>query len=355
MNTASHTDLSSVLVSPRVTITEAMAHLDAAGTGALLLCEEDRRLFGILTDGDIRRAILRNDPLSGSCGAIASRDPVSVAPGTLPAHALQVMNQCDVNHLPVIEADRTIVDLLLRRDLMKGELSGPSAVIMAGGFGTRLRPLTDDLPKPMLQVGDRPLLERTIEQLRESGICRVNVTTHYLTDKITSYFGDGHEFGVELNYVSEDRPLGTAGGLRLVKDHDGPLLVINGDIMTGVRFCDLMAYHRELGADATIGVRKYELQVPYGVVDCEGPRVLRIREKPQLSFMVNAGIYVLEPSVYRHVPANERFDMPDLIKCLLEKGRHVVTFPITEYWLDIGQPADYAQAQKDAEMVAGAI
>ena len=353
MNMASHTALASVLVSPQATITEAMAHLDAAGTGALLLCEEDRTLFGILTDGDIRRAILRNDPLSGSCGAIASRDPVSVAPGTLPAEALHLMNQCDVNHLPVIEADRTIVDLLLRRDLTKAD--GPAAVIVAGGFGTRLRPLTEVLPKAMLPVGDRPLLERTIGQLREAGIRRVNVTTHYLTDKITSYFGDGHEFGVELNYVSEDRPLGTAGGLRFVGHQDEPLLVINGDVMTGVRFCDLMAYHRELGADATVGVRKYELQVPYGVVDCEGPRLLRIREKPQMSFMVNAGIYVLEPSAYRHVPFNEHFDMPDLIKCLLKKGRHVVTFPITEYWLDIGQPADYEQAQKDAEMVSGAI
>ena len=355
MTTASDTNLSVVLVSPRATITEAMAHLDAAGTGALLLCEADQRLFGILTDGDIRRAILRNDPLSDPCGKIATRDPVSVAPGILPALALQLMNQCDVNHLPVIDADGTIVDLLLRRDLMVGELTPQSAVIMAGGLGTRLRPLTENLPKPMLPIGDRPLLARTIEQLRESGIRRVNVTTHYLKEKITSYFGDGHEFGVELNYVSEDRPLGTAGGLRLVGVQDGPLLVINGDVMTKVRFSDLMSYHRELGADVTVGVRKHEVELPYGVVDCDGPRLLRIREKPRMSFMVNAGIYVLEPTVYRHVPINEHFDMPDLIRCLLEKGRHVVTFPITEYWLDIGQPRDYEQAQKDAATAAGAI
>src|SRR5258705_4747885 len=152
MNTASHTDLSSVLVSPRVTITEAMAHLDAAGTGALLLCEDDHKLFGILTDGDIRRAILRNDPLSGACGKIATRDPVSVAPGILPAQALQLMNQCDVNHLPVVEADGTIVDLLLRRDLLVAEPECPSAVIMAGGFGSRFSSLNENLPKPMLPI-----------------------------------------------------------------------------------------------------------------------------------------------------------------------------------------------------------
>jgi dTDP-glucose pyrophosphorylase len=351
MNSAPDSHLAAVLISPHATITDAMAQLDAAGTGALLLCEEDRKLFGILTDGDIRRAILRNDLLSGLCGPIATRDPVTVAAGISSAQALKLMNEYDVNHLPVIETDKTIVDLLLRRDLTAGEISS-SAVIMAGGFGTRLRPLTENLPKPMLPVGDRPLLERTIEQLRESGIRRVNVTTHYLKEKITAYFGDGHEFGVELNYVSEDRPLGTAGGLRLVNAHDGPLLVINGDVITNVRFCDLMSYHRELGADVTVGVRKHDLQLPFGVVDCEGPRLLRIREKPKMSFMVNAGIYVLEPSVYRYVPVNEHFDMPDLIKRLLEKGRHVVTFPITEYWLDIGQPADYHQAQKDAADVA---
>jgi dTDP-glucose pyrophosphorylase len=352
MNSQFDDQLQRVLISPLATIADAMIQLDAAGTGALLLCKADHKLCGILTDGDIRRAIMRSESLDGPCQAVANPEPVTIGPETLPEQALQLMNQFDVNHLPVITADATIVNFLLRRDLQKEDRNGGSAVIMAGGFGKRLRPMTEDMPKPMLLVGDRPLLQHTIEQLRQSGIRRVNVTTHYLKDKITSYFGDGHEFGVELNYVAEDRPLGTAGGLRLVEDHDEPLLVINGDIMTSVRFCDLMEYHRELGADVTIGVRKYEVQVPYGVVDCEGPRVLKLREKPQLSFMVNAGIYVLEPCAYRNVPANEQFDMPDLIQCLLKKGRHVVTFPITEYWLDIGQPSDYRQAQKDAERIA---
>jgi dTDP-glucose pyrophosphorylase len=352
MNSQINAQLQSVLISPRASITDAIKQLDAAGTGALLLCDENRKLCGILTDGDIRRAIMRSESLDESCNTVANSDPVSIGPDILPEQALQLMNKLDVNHLPVIKSDLTIVDFLLRRDLQKEDRNDGSAVIMAGGFGKRLRPLTEDLPKPMLPIGDRPLLEHTIKQLRQSGIRRVNVTTHYLRDKITNYFGDGHDFGVELHYVAEDRPLGTAGGLRLVEDHDGPLLVINGDIMTSVRFCDLMTYHRELGADATIGVRKYEVQVPYGVVDCEGPRVLKIREKPQMSFMVNAGIYVLEPCVYRNVPANEHLDMPDLIQCLLKKGRHVVTFPITEYWLDIGQPCDYTQAQKDIERIA---
>lgn len=351
MNTAQNGLLSKVLISPTETITAAIARLDQAGTGALLLSGDDSRLLGILTDGDIRRTILRNEWLEQPCGNIASRNPVTVNPDTPPAIVLQTMNRFDVNHLPVIDAEGVIVDLLLRRDLIRDN-GQVAAVIMAGGLGTRLRPLTENLPKPMLPVGDRPLLERTISQLRDAGIRRVNITTHYLAEKITSYFGDGREFGVELNYVSEERPLGTAGCLRLVRDHEDPLLVINGDILTGVRFPDLVAYHHELGADVTVGVRRFKLEIPHGVVECEGPRLLRMREKPQLSFTINAGIYLLEPSVYRYLPASESFDMPDLIQSLLQKGRHVVTFPITEYWLDIGRPGDYAQAQDDVERVA---
>src|SRR5262249_4064052 len=153
--------------------------------------------------------------------------------------------------------------------------------------------------------------------------------------------GDGRAFDVEITYVEEDRPLGTAGGLKLMEGCKETLLVINGDVLTEVDFRSMLKYHREHGADVTIGVRQYETQVPYGVVDCDGPRVRRIQEKPVLNFLVNAGIYLLEPSVYRYIPSGHRFDMTDLIARLIEKGRHVVSFPIVEFWLDIGQRADY--------------
>ena len=218
---------------------------------------------------------------------------------------------------------------------------------MAGGSGTRLRPLTEDLPKPMLPVGDRPLMEVIIDQLRQSGIGRVNITTHYLPEKITDYFGNGENFGVELNYVSEDRPLGTAGSLGLIDWPRETLLVINGDILTKVNFRAMLDYHQEHRADITVGVRKYDIQVPYGVVECEDQRVCRLREKPNLSFFVNAGIYMLEPSVNEHIPNGQHYDMTDLIERLIHKGRSVVSFPIVEYWLDIGEPSDYERAQKD--------
>jgi NDP-sugar pyrophosphorylase family protein len=199
----------------------------------------------------------------------------------------------------------------------------------------------------MLPVGDRPLLEVTIARLRSAGISRVNVTTHFMPEKIIEHFGDGSAFGVELNYVSETTPLGTAGALALMAAPQEPLLVINGDILTNIDFRSMLAFHREHQADLTVAVRRYEFQVPYGVLECEGPFVQRLSEKPAYSFFVNAGIYLLEPTAHAFVRRDQRFDMTDLIEVLIANQRTVVGFPLVEYWLDIGQHADYEQAQLD--------
>lgn len=339
--------LESTLIDPGASITEAVRRLDLAGTGALLVADAERRLRGLLTDGDVRRALLRSVSFELPCASIATAEPVCVEEGSLAAEALRIMNQREVNHLPVVDAEGVLKGLLLRRDLVAEDNVAVSAVIMAGGFGSRLRPLTDAIPKPMLPVGDRPLLERTIERLRESGIRRVNVTTHHLADQIKSHFGSGEAMGVDIHYVSEERPLGTVGGLRLVEELKEPVLVINGDILTGVNFGDLVHFHRKCGAEATVCVRKYDVQVPYGVVEVDGIWLRGVREKPSVAFFVNAGIYLLEPTVQRDIPEGERFDMTDLIARMLADGRRVATFPIVEYWLDVGQPADYAQAQRD--------
>ena len=344
--------LQSVLISPEEPISEAIRRLDVAGTGALLLCDSERRLQGLLTDGDIRRAILRGISFREPCRVIATAQPVVGRPDTSASEALEILNRADLNQLPLVEEkDSRIVGLLLRKDLVSAEQLGLSAVIMAGGFGTRLQPLTKDTPKPMLPVGDQPLLERTIGRLREAGIKRVNVTTHYLAERITSYFGDGGAFGVDIRYVTEDQPMGTAGGLRLVNEPAEPLLVINGDILTTIDFRDLLDYHRKHRAELTVCVRKYDFEVPYGVLECDGSRVIGIREKPVVSFLVNAGIYLLEPSVQRLIPADRKFDMTDLIARLVQDGRPMVSYPVVEYWLDVGRKADYAQANADIERV----
>jgi dTDP-glucose pyrophosphorylase len=340
--------LKRTMFSPRRSISEAVLHLNDAGTGVLVLCEEDGRLVGLLTDGDVRRAMLRGISFGGHCGSIATLSPVVVSPDVPAVEALRLMNERDINQLPVVDPqDGKVVGLLLRRDLVTEEQLAVAAVVMAGGFGTRLLPLTSDIPKPMLPVGDRPLLERTIEKLRDAGIRRVNVTTHYLPEKITSHFGDGQSYGVDIAYVTEDRPLGTAGGLGLLPEQEEPLLVVNGDILCTVDFRDLVSYHRKNRADITVCVRKHEVKIPYGVVECEGPRLLRLKEKPSVSVLVNAGIYLLEPSVRRFIPQGERFDMTDLIGRLLANGRPVASYPIVGYWLDVGQHDDYRKAQSD--------
>jgi dTDP-glucose pyrophosphorylase/CBS domain-containing protein len=341
--------LSTTLIDPGATITEAIQKLDLAGTGALMLAGPERRLRGVLTDGDVRRALLRGVSFEELCGTIATAKPLVAQEGVSFADALTLMNRHDVNHLPLVDTEGLLIGLLLRRDVVSEESAAISAVIMAGGFGTRLRPMTDQTPKPMLPVGDRPLLERTIGRLREAGIRNLNVTTHHLAERITSYFGDGHDYGVEIQYVPEERPLGTCGGLKLVDESPGPVLVINGDILTGVNFGELVTFHRRHHADATVCVRKYDVQVPYGVVESDGPWLQTVREKPVVSLFVNAGIYLLEPGLRHYIPEGERFDMTDLINRLVADGRCVVSFPIMEYWLDVGQPADYAQAQLDVQ------
>lgn len=345
--------LQSTTISPSASIRDAVRRLEIAGTGALLVCDKRGTLVGLLTDGDVRRAILANVPFTDPCGTIAKADPVVASPDVTPETALQLMDSSRefvLNQLPLVDKDGVAVGLLLRSDLAPRERLSLSAVIMAGGFGTRLLPLTERTPKPMLPVGDRPLLDRTIGQMERAGIRRVVLSTHYQADQISEHFGDGTSHGVSVSYLSEDRPLGTAGALRLLGEVSETLLVMNGDILTGIRYDEMLAFHREQCAEVTVGVRQCDLEVPYGVVQRAGVHVRDIREKPHLNFLINAGVYLLEPSAMREIPTGGRFDMTDLIRRLLDSGRRVACYPVVEYWLDIGQPADYVQAQADVQI-----
>lgn len=342
--------LDSVTIPPTLSIIGAVRRLDAAGTGALLLCDENERLVGLLTDGDIRRAILRGVSFNDPVRSIATSAPVVGEADVTPTAALRLMDEAlgfAVDQLPLVDARERAVGLLLRRDLVTREQLDLPAVIMAGGYGTRLLPLTERVPKPMLPVGERPLLERTLDGLARAGIRDVAISTHHLGDRIAAHFGDGHDRGVSLRYLTEGEPLGTAGALRLYGQARGPMLVVNGDVLTRVPFDDLVAFHRRERADLTVGMRRCELQLPYGVLDRDGTRIQRVTEKPVQTFWVNAGIYVVEASARDRIPEGVRFDMTQLIQLLLDEGRPVAGFPIVEYWLDVGQPADYVRAQVD--------
>lgn len=342
--------LSAATVSPELPLADALARLQQAGTGILLVVGPDGRLVGTVTDGDVRRHLLSGATLSSPCGELAERDPLIAPSDATPDEALGVMDhgrEFVVNQLPLLDADRRACGLLLRSDLVSAAPGPVSAVIMAGGLGTRLRPLTDGTPKPMLRVGDRPLLEHTIRRLRAAGIRDIKVTTCYLPEQIERHFGDGHDFDVTMTYVREDEPLGTAGALRLVPHDTAPLLVVNGDVLTSVDYRSMLDYHRDHRACITVAVRKYDLQVPFGVIECRGARVRALREKPVEHFVVNAGIYLVEPHVLDFVPAGRRFDMTDLIQRALDEDLPVMSYPIVEYWLDIGRPGDYERAQAD--------
>lgn len=331
-----------------------MALMDASGLGVALVTDPDSRLLGMITDGDVRRAVLDGQDLESPVRHLLERKaeqgrgkPLSAPVGTSDAVLMHMMNEHTLRHIPIVDSTFRVVDLALLSRLAK-EYGGPrNAVIMAGGFGTRLHPLTKDVPKPMLPVGDRPVLEHIIGQLREAGIQHVDITTHYLAEDIIKHFGDGKAFGVDIQYVREQEPLGTAGSLKLLGRRREPLLVVNGDVLTQVDYRAMVHFHRDHQAELTVAVRKYDMKVPYGVVECDGPRVFGLSEKPVYNFFVNAGLYLLEPTVFEFLP-EERGHMTEVIDALIAAGRRVVSFPLVEYWLDIGQHEDYEQAKKDA-------
>ncbi len=351
------TELRGLCISPSDTIRQAIACIDRGGRGIIsLVVDENRHLLGTISDGDIRRAMLASIDLETPVGVLLARkvgtqypEPVTARVGVGHEELMALMRQHVLRQIPILDDDGRVVDLILLDDLVPSQGSSLQAVVMAGGFGTRLRPLTEELPKPMLPVGGRPLMEHVLEQLQQVGIRQVNITTHYKPEKIIEHFGDGHAFGVNITYINEEQPLGTGGALGLMSFPQEPLLVINGDILTQVDFRAMHIFHQENQADMTVAVRRYVIQVPYGVVECEGSQVTGLREKPKIHFFVNAGIYILQPIVYQYIPSGHHFNITDLIQWLLDAGRIVVSFPIYEYWLDIGQHVEYVQAQEDVE------
>ena len=352
-------ELSRACIDHTRSLREAMTRMDASGLGIVLVLDPAGCLVGTITDGDVRRAILASVNLEVPVTELLARKagsryekPITAPAGADRADYVRLLKERKILHLPIVDATGRVVELVTLDEFFPDAVLPLHAIVMAGGAGTRLHPLTESTPKPMLPIGDQPLLEITIGRLREAGIKHVKITTHHKPEKIAAHFGDGSGFGVEMAYVSEDRPLGTVGGLGLLAIPTETTLVINGDILTQVDFRAMLNYHREHEADLTVAVRRQEQHVPYGIIESDGPMVRRLREKPSSTFFVNAGIYLLEPMVYHHIPAGQRFDMTDLIQRLLDHGRPVASFPVHEYWMDIGQHADYQLAQEHAKQWA---
>lgn len=348
--------LEGFMVRPASTVRQAMDNIDRNCEGAVMVVDEGERLIGIITDGDIRRAILRNigldqpviDILAHKVSVGRPVAPVTCTPPITRSKLLKLMADQAVRQVPIVGDGDVVLGLALYSRISKFREELPiQAVIMAGGFGTRLRPLTVDTPKPMLPVAGRPIIEHIVNKLEESGIRHCAVTTHYLPEKIEDHLGDGSQFGVNIRYVHEEQPMGTAGALHNL-DHTGdhPLLVMNGDILTHVDFQSMYDFHVEHKAAFTVGVRTYEFQVPYGVLQMDGPKVVGLAEKPTTRLFINAGVYLIQPEILDLIPKDRRFDMTDLIQVLIDQGKNVVSFPIFEYWIDVGRPEDYAKADE---------
>jgi len=340
-------------VAPDATVRDAMRSLEATHSGIALVTDADGRLSGTVTDGDVRRYALAGQSLDSPVTALLStkdasvpRLPVVAPVGTPELELGARMRALELRQIPIIDAGGRVVDVVLASDLADPE-TPIEAVLMAGGFGKRLAPLTDDTPKPMLPIGEKPILEHIVHQLRGAGIRKVNVTTHYRSDLIKSHFGDGTGFGMAMSYVDETEPQGTAGALRNLKGGETPLFIMNADILTRVDINAMLQYHRAQKAEITVGVRRYEMNVPYGVVETEAGRIVQLAEKPKIDFMINAGLYLAEPASLELIPSEGRFDMTDLIRRMLAEGRVVASFPVYEEWIDVGRPADYAKAQAE--------
>jgi len=335
-----------IVVSPTATLEETMRVIDRGAMRIALVADDSDRLLGVVTDGDIRRALLRHAPLDAPVSGIMTRAPVVAHVDDDRATRRRIMDQRGLDHLPVVDAEGRLIGLETLRDVIARPRLDNPVVLMAGGLGTRLGPLTAKRPKPLLNVGTRPILETILMSIAAAGFHRFHIAVNYRAEMIMRHFGDGSRFGVTIEYLKEERRLGTAGPLGLLPETpDLPLLVMNGDILTKVDFASLLRFHREREADATMCVREYGYEVPFGTVNVVDGYAVHLAEKPVQQFFINAGIYMLEPHLLARVPEGRYCDMPELLQTLIDDGGRLSVFPIHEYWQDIGRPEDFAQAQ----------
>lgn len=332
------------LLTDESNLLDAVKALDEGGIGFLAFINKSNMLVGILTDGDLRRAILEQ---KSHLLDIINTNPITSNLNTPQQEIIAKLKKSHRRHMPLID-DNNVFKGVFSLDDIEFVSKENVVVIMAGGLGTRLGELTKNTPKPMLHVGDRPILRHLVEQFRDQGFRQFIFCLNYKKGIIEDYFGCGVELGVQIDYIVEDKRMGTAGALSLIKTElKHPFFVVNADVLTNTDFSNLMQYHNDNDNFATMCVRKYEQQVPYGVVVTdENARILNIEEKPNFSFNVNAGIYAFNPAVLNHIPDNMYFDMPTLFEKLMLNNR-CSAFNLEDYWLDIGQKEDFKKANED--------
>lgn len=330
-------------------IRDAIATIDRGGMQLALVVDGDRKLLGTITDGDVRRAILAGAALEAPAVSVMNRRPTTTSREAGRDASLALMKATSVRQLPVLNSFGQVVGIETIDDLVREQRRDNWVVLMAGGLGQRLRPLTDDIPKPLLNVGGRPLLETILQSFVGEGFHRFFISINYKATMIEQHFGDGSRWGAEISYLREDQRLGTAGALGLLPERPTePLILMNGDLLTAVKFASILSFHGQQNAAVTMGVRQYTFNIPYGIADIDDhSNVVKLAEKPAISRFINAGIYGVSPDVVAQVEPGVQLDMPTLIERLLKQNRRVSAFPIREYWLDIGQMDDYKRAGEE--------
>ena len=337
-----------VLIGPATTLRDALATIDRAGCQIALVVDANRRLLGTLSDGDLRRGLLKGLSLTDRAAAAMHMTPTCTRLGEDRNSILATMRRLTLHQMPVVDANGIVVGLKTVDDFLAAPVRDHWVVVMAGGLGRRLEDLTRDTPKPMLRIGARPLLETLVRGYADQGFRRFYFAVNYKAEQIEAHFGNGEALGVEIHYLREQQRLGTAGPLSLLPERPTlPIVVTNGDLLTKEDHGHMVDRHVEAGVDATMAVRDYEMQVPFGVVRERDGRIESIEEKPVQHFVVSAGMYVLSPRTLDLVPRNEFFDMPSLFGAMVERGMRTRCHAIDGYWLDIGRLPDYERANMD--------
>lgn len=341
-----------IVVTENQTLLETMRLIDKTSLQFAVVVDQDHHLLGTVTDGDIRRGILRGEGLEVPISSIMNAHPTSAKSGLSTNKYKQLMRTKKLKQLPIVNEVNQLVDILFI-DTFDTPKNKNQVVLMLGGLGTRLRPLTNDIPKPMLKVGNKPIIETIIDGFKQYGYTNFIFSVNYKKEVIQDYFQTGETFGITINYIEEQKRMGTAGALSLLENRPTePFFVMNGDLLTQINFDQLMQFHLEHQSVATMCVREYEYEVPYGVIETDGTDLVSIKEKPIHRSFVNAGIYILSPEVFDYIPVDTFYDMPTLFETLIGHGKKTSVFPIHEYWLDIGQVDDFNRAnEKYKELV----
>lgn len=330
------------------TIKEALDKINVGGLSIAVVVDATKKVVGTLTDGDIRRGLLSGLTLDDPIQTIYNTNPTLANCNEAKEKIIQKAISKMLYQIPIVDNEGKLTDIEDLATLLRVNKRNNRVILMAGGLGTRLKPLTEQIPKPLLKVGNKPILETIIENFEQYGFSNITISVNYKADMIKEYFGDGSRFNVNIDYIEETKRLGTAGALSLIENRpQEPFFVMNADLLTNVNFTHLLDYHSFENSMATMCVREYDIQIPYGVIEFDKNRITSIKEKPIHKFFANAGIYTLSPHIFDYIPKNQFYDMPTLFEHLINDNKKVLSFPIHEYWLDIGQHHDFIRANEE--------